>query len=170
MHTTIAQYAPPRRKRATARVAPTLCGDHLIGMQRHDCRGDLHGRPCAAIVCPVRHDVCPATQRRILDISWRMGVAGNAPTVRAVIANRANTQVCPYIAHTLHNTHPHAANGRPQGSPLHCVATTSLVCNAHATKRRILCTHRCTGANIMAKWATTLPLRPPRGGDNPPSG
>jgi hypothetical protein len=27
-----------------------------------------------------------------------MGVAGNAPTAVAVIANRANTQVCPYIA------------------------------------------------------------------------
>jgi len=57
----------------------------------------------------------PATQRRILHTSWRigrtsskMGVAGNAPTVVTATAKRANnrrkwadTQVCPYNAHIV---------------------------------------------------------------------
>ena len=56
---TASQYAPPRCEQATARVAPTLCGSPLIGMQRHDCRGDLYGRPCAMIVCPCAAMFCP---------------------------------------------------------------------------------------------------------------
>jgi hypothetical protein len=42
-----AQYAPPRCEWATVKVAPTLCCDPVIQVRWHDCRGDLHGRPCA---------------------------------------------------------------------------------------------------------------------------
>ncbi|MDR1829977.1 MAG: hypothetical protein LBQ76_04315 [Candidatus Fibromonas sp.] len=45
---------------------------------------------------PFHHDI-----RKICGVSLHMGVAGNAPTVAAVIANRADTQVCPYDFSTL---------------------------------------------------------------------
>jgi hypothetical protein len=87
---------------------PLHCTTHIAQYAPSRCKWRILQPPYPCIHVGADLRVCPfavmfALVQRCLPcnetlcMSLRMGVAGNAPTAVAVIANRANTQVCPYI-------------------------------------------------------------------------